>query len=137
MDVDTRIVKSNSKAFYKIACKHVDYLIVDRNTFDIICAVELDDYTHETDKAKERDTFVYHALHEVGIELVRIKTAIKDISKKDLTYIEKIIAAKYAPKCPVCGGEMLVRTSRKSHNLGHRFYGCAKNYGCCGNIDID
>ena len=137
MDVDTRLVKPNDKAFYNIACKHVDFLIVDKYTLDIICVVELDDYTHDNDKAKERDAFVYHALQEVGIELVRIKTPIKDISKDDLIYTENIIATKYSPKCPICGGEMIVRTSRKSYNRGHRFYGCAKNFGCCGTIDID
>ncbi len=35
-----------------------------------------------------------------------------------------------APRCPKCGGEMILRTAKSGSNVGNRFWGCA-NYPNC------
>lgn len=39
----------------RIDRSHIDFIVVNKKTLKIICAIELDDYTHNTEKAKEKD----------------------------------------------------------------------------------
>lgn len=136
VQLDERICK-DPKMYYKVACKHVDYVIVDNETLKVICIVELDDYTHDREEVKQRDQFLMYTLQAANLPLVRIKTRIKLISKKDLRGIENYIAEYFAPPCPYCGSKMEVKSSRQSYNLGHRFYGCTGWPKCGTTIDID
>lgn len=131
-EVDTRITL-NKDFLWKITNKHVDFLICDKNTLDIICAVELDDYTHESEEAKQRDMFIMQVLDAVGVKTVRIKTKIRAIEKQDLALIDDYINRKLAPKCPYCGKQMYPKESR----TGHRFYACEDFVECRKTIDID
>lgn len=88
-------VTRDMKHLYKIACKHIDFLACDKNTLDIICAIELDDYTHETLESKERDQFIGEVLHECNIELFRIKCKIASIETEDLNGINRCIYEYY------------------------------------------
>ena len=131
-EVDTRVTLKK-EFLWKITNKHVDFLICDKNTLDIICAVELDDYTHETQEAKERDIFIMQVLDAVGIKTVRIRTKIRAIEKRDLVLVDDYINRKLAPKCPYCSKQMYPKESR----TGHRFYACEDFINCRRTIDID
>lgn len=137
IEVDEKITL-NKKPFYKIASKHIDYLMVDKQTLEIICAVELDDFTHDNDASRERDCFVMEALYNVGIETIRIKTPIKTICKADIEMLDEKLNEYFAPDCPYCGIKMRPRKSTNRNNKGHRFYSCP-NYlnGCRYTINID
>lgn len=136
IDIDTRM-KYSKYDFYKICNKHVDFAICDGNTLDLICIVELDDFTHDSDNRQERDTFVNQVLYDCKIPIIRIKTNIDKISGRDMERIDFFIKSHFAPKCPICGGPTEVRSSKSYTNMGHRFWGC-KNFPVCrGTIDID
>ena len=136
IEIDKDIAYSD-RDFFKICYKHVDFLLCDGKNFNTICVVELDDYTHDTDEAKQRDMFVRQALYECGIPLVRIRTKIDIISDSDMEGIDYIIKTYFAPRCPICGSEMDVKSSKRSFNFGHRFWSCRQFPNCTGNIDID
>lgn len=55
-----------------IKSRHIDFLICDKN-LHILFAIELDDYTHNTDKAKETDEFKNKLFDKIGIKLYRIR----------------------------------------------------------------
>ena len=131
-EVDTRVTL-NKDFLWKITNKHVDFLICDKNNLDIICAVELDDYTHETQEAKDRDMFIMQVLDSVGVKTIRIRTKIRAIEKSDLVLIDDCINRRLAPKCPYCGKQMYPKVSR----VGHRFYACEDFINCRRTIDID
>lgn len=131
-EVDNRITLSK-EYLWKITNKHVDFLICEKNTLDVICAVELDDYTHESQEAKEKDMFIMQVLDSVGIRTVRIRTKIRAIEKSDLALADDYINRKLAPKCPYCGKQMYPKTSR----IGHRFYACEDFINCRRTVDID
>lgn len=57
-------------AFNKIKAKHIDFVITDHQS-KIIKAIELDDYTHNSEKRQKRDVFVNNVLESCGIEIVR------------------------------------------------------------------
>lgn len=136
-----QLVTRDTAAFRKIAYKHLDYAILSPD-LDLICIVELDDYTHETEKAQERDKFVTEVLQDCGIPFFRIKSRVANLSTDDTVNIEMCILEYLAPKCPLCGRPMEPKVSRQHHNYGHRFYGCLGwyEYGsakCNYTIDID
>lgn len=131
-NIDERVTTDKSY-FWKITNKHVDFLICKKDTLDVICAVELDDYTHESQEAKEKDMFIMQVLDTVGIKTVRIRTKIRLISKNDLVLIDDYINRALAPKCPYCGKQMYPKQSR----TGHRFYACVDFINCRKTIDID
>lgn len=132
VELDKRIT-TDMKYFWKVTNKHVDFLICRRDTMEPICVVELDDYTHDNPKAKERDQFVMQVLKTAGIETARITTKIIAVEKKDLMFIDELINMALAPKCPNCGGKMFPKISR----TGHRFYACGDFINCRYTVDID
>lgn len=64
-----------ARAFNQISAKHVDYVVCDRNSSQILYAVELDDRSHNRRDRRERDEFVNQAFVSAGIPLVHIRTA--------------------------------------------------------------
>ena len=59
------------KAFHKIAQKHVDFVVLDPQSLEPVCAIELDDSSHERRDRKARDRFVDSALAGAGLPLYR------------------------------------------------------------------
>ena len=71
--------KQYMKYFHKIAQKHVDFVICDKDLY-VLFAIELDDSTHETKDAKKRDHLKDKAFTAAGIPLKRIR----EIDKKQI-----------------------------------------------------
>ena len=71
--------KQYMKYFHKIAQKHVDFVICDRDLY-VLFVFELDDSTHETRDAKKRDRLKNKAFAAAGIPLKRIT----DIDKRQI-----------------------------------------------------
>lgn len=75
--------------FSQISQKHVDFVITDKE-LNLVCAVELNDPSHERQNRKKRDRFVIEAFESANIPLVMINTKHK--------YLEKHIAETIANK---------------------------------------
>ena len=61
--------------FRKVSQKHVDFVICDVDTLRPLAAVELDDRSHDTAKAKRADAEKDAALAAAGLPLVRFRSA--------------------------------------------------------------
>lgn len=70
MEVTDR--KHYMKYFSKISQKHVDFVLCDED-MQVFFALELDDRSHDTKKAKEKDLFKDRAFKAAGIPLKRIR----------------------------------------------------------------
>jgi len=132
IQVDNKITTDKSY-LWKITNKHVDFLLCKKSDMSIICVVELDDYTHETQEAQDRDIFVMQALYAANIRTARIRCKISTIDINDLRLVDSYINEALAPNCPDCGLPMIPRQDRK----GHRFYACSDNRNCRKTISID
>ena len=64
------ILKSETK-YRRIIMMHVDYVLFNEDMQPIL-AIELDDKSHETPEAKERDAIKNNALDESGIKYTRV-----------------------------------------------------------------
>lgn len=136
IELDTKLTTDKSY-YWKVACKHVDFVICRKDNLKVICVVELDDYTHETKEAQAKDMFIMQALKTAGIDTVRIKTRIALIGKQDLELIDEYINKEFAPNCPVCGLPMVPKKCMRGVNRGHRFFACSNNISCRHTINID
>ncbi len=70
-------------AFNRISAKHFDFLLCDKENLSVVCAVELDDKSHNRSSRKERDAFLTRVCRNTGLPLLRI-AASKTYSLPDL-----------------------------------------------------
>ena len=63
--------KSWGRAFAKIRAKHLDFVLCDPQTLAILCAIELDDASHDRPDRRQRDYFLNHAMQAAGVPLHR------------------------------------------------------------------
>lgn len=69
-DIIEPTITNNYTAFNKIKAKHIDFMIYDQS-LNLVCALELDDNSHNRKDRIERDIFVNDALASCGIKLIR------------------------------------------------------------------
>jgi very-short-patch-repair endonuclease len=65
-------ILNTETTYRRIIMMHVDFVLLDANTQKIILVLELDDKSHDTEKAKERDAIKNEALRQSGIKYTRI-----------------------------------------------------------------
>lgn len=68
--------------FYKIQAKHVDFVLCDAKLVARYI-IELDDNSHNTEKRKERDSFVDEVVQSVGYKIIHVR-AIDDTIRQFL-----------------------------------------------------
>lgn len=138
----------------KIDRKHVDFLLCDSVTLRPILGIELDDKSHQRADRQERDAFVDEVFSAAGLPLLHVPVkrayTLESVTQQLLPYLEKtaispdispppIVESRAetttsAPRCPKCGSEMILRTSKKA---GNQFWGCSQYPQCRGVIAID
>ncbi|RYD71254.1 MAG: DUF2726 domain-containing protein [Verrucomicrobiaceae bacterium] len=58
--------------FNRICGKHLDFVLCDRDTFEIIGIIELDDRSHRHASRQERDAFIDAALTAAGLPILHV-----------------------------------------------------------------
>ncbi len=64
--------KDRLRAFNKISAKHIDFVICDPNSIEVLAAIELDDKSHAHAKRQIRDEFVNRVFDGAGVPLGRV-----------------------------------------------------------------
>ncbi len=77
-------------AFQHINRKTVDYVLLSKSDLSVVCAIELDDYTHDRRSRKQRDSEVERIFKSVNLPLVRFRN-ISNLSQQDI--VNQIAAA--------------------------------------------
>lgn len=143
------------KAFNKISSKHFDFLLCDKSDLSVLCAVELDDSSHNSKKRKARDEFLTGACQAANVPLVQIKARasynINEIQQVLASYLpgDKTIGAAQAPvaavenvatvedikhqksnsvedrACPKCLSILVKKTAKRGENAGNEFWACS------------
>ncbi len=60
--------------FFLIMGKQIDFVLCDKENYEIQCLVELDDETHNLPERKSRDYFVNHVVQKAGHNFIRCNT---------------------------------------------------------------
>ncbi len=129
------------KAFNKISRKHFDFLLCSNDKLSVICAIELDDNSHNSKSRQKRDEFLNKVCDVAGIPLIRIAAkasyAIDDIKQPITQYLD--IKESTTPKaeqpsqepvkdikiCRKCSSPMVKRVAKKGRNAGKQFWACS------------
>lgn len=64
--------RQRQMALNRITSKHVDFVVCEKFTLEVLCAIELDDSTHSKEDRMARDRFVEGVLHTANLPLVRV-----------------------------------------------------------------
>lgn len=150
----------NKGARGRISQKHVDFVICNKQTMEPLCAVELDDRSHEKESRKQRDAFVDRVFGAAELPILHIPAAKGYVTHEIQALISELLhpSAEIAsapiqqiqevteqppepvkneanlddstPMCPKCYTEMIQRTASKGKNAGNTFWGCS-NYPKC------
>ena len=59
-------------SFSKISSKHFDYILCDKNDLSVLCAIELNDKSHNSKKRKARDKFLTDACSSANLPLIQV-----------------------------------------------------------------
>lgn len=73
VDVESADRSAWRSAFNRIACKSIDFVVMDLQTGTPIMVIELDDRSHSRPERQKRDALVDKVLREACIPLVRFK----------------------------------------------------------------
>lgn len=141
--------RDRQKYFNWISQKHVDFVLCDRETMQILCAVELDDSSHERADRRQRDAFMDKAFRKAKLPLFHIPCR-KSYGAKELNELCSFLCQDLLvledeeegpacpagmtcsagttrsalPLCPDCGVPMVLRTASRGPHQGEQFYGC-------------
>ncbi len=79
------------KAFNKIAGKHIDFILCNSDNLSVICAIELDDRSHQAAERQRRDEFIRGVCDKAKIPLIHITAkasyAVNDIRQQLSPYL--------------------------------------------------
>ena len=140
----------------KIDRKHIDFLLCDPQTARPILGIELDDKSHQRADRQERDRFVDKVFAAAKLPLVHIPvrysypsdklrrylqekagTAVEEMSADEVESPTEAINSEAQPFCPICGSEMMERSTRSGRNAGNKFWGCSNYPQCRGIVNIE
>lgn len=147
---------ARQSALNRINRKHIDFVICNPADLSILCAVELDDRSHNRTDRKERDQFIDKALDTAGIPILHIKTKAGYTPAELLAALANVKGIKptasnsvgpesevshtsneptqsepgNSPVCPKCGEPLVSREAKKGKHSGEKFWGCS-NFPKC------
>ena len=133
------------KAFNKISGKHFDYLLCNKNDLSVLCAVELNDSSHNSKTRKDRDVFLEGACRSANVPLIQVSAkatyTINEVQQSIAPYLpsSQLQAAKQESidssneqqaneiekLCPKCSSIMVKKTAKKGKNVGKEFWACS------------
>jgi hypothetical protein len=138
------------RARNRIERKHVDFVLVDRETLQPLLGIELNDRSHQRKDRQERDRLVVNTFAAAELSLVGVKVrsgyapdeldrflrhkaglaAGPEPQQKPVAAPEPSPPAQ--PACPQCGSAMVLRTARRGGKVGSQFWGCSQYPACKG-----
>ena len=147
---------ARQSALNRINRKHIDFVICNPADLSILCAVELDDRSHNRADRKERDQFIDKALDAAGIPILHIKTKAGYTPRELSAALANVTGIKTTagnpsetesevspksnepaqsepdnnPVCPKCGEPLVIREAKKGKHSGEKFWGCS-NFPKC------
>ena len=150
--------RARTTTLNKINRKHFDFVLCKPDDLTVLCAIELNDKSHQQKNRQDRDAFLVDACQRAGLPLVmfdarhayapnEIGTRVAEaLSTRTTNRIEPVLQAsaledthsfapdpEIAPLCPRCSGSMVKRTAKGGENAGREFWGCS-NFPKCREI---
>jgi len=144
------------RAFNQINAKHFDFILCRPDDLSVLCAIELNDSSHQSKARQDRDAFLATACAAAGLPLISFDTrrayAVSDICTRIADRIAgapaaspPTIPAKISgtktpntpePPCPKCASPMVKRVAKGGQLAGKEFWGCSRFPECRGMLSV-
>lgn len=147
---------AHQTALNRINRKHFDFVLCRPDDLTVLCAIELNDASHQRKNRQERDEFLAEACRSAGLPLIpfdarhaysptEISARIAEAMAGDIPVRREpalqpvpqendpIPESEIAPLCPRCSGTMVKRIAKGGENAGKEFWGCT-NFPKCREI---
>lgn len=138
------------RAFNKVSCKHFDFILCKNDDLSVICAIELDDSSHKSDKRQKRDDFLNGVCRAANIPLIQVPAksgyVIGDVQRLLAPHLKIAEPKERQPEdseqqngdteknCPKCSSPMVVRIAKRGSNAGKKFWACSA-YPKCRHVE--
>jgi hypothetical protein len=133
--------KAWRSAFNRITGKHLDFVLCERDSGRLVCALELNDRSHSRLERQERDQFIVTACREASFPLLMIPAArIYEVEKLRSAIVEAIenlptttpsdVPSQDTSACPQCGGPLERKVARRGAHAGKAFLACSRYPDC-------
>jgi hypothetical protein len=152
---------SRQKALNRVSAKHFDFVLCAKTDLAVVCAIELDDQSHQERKRQARDAFLVGLCQAVSLPLIQVparhaysvqelRTAVLSaLGPRQELPVARVQAQAVAippvasqdidagapeavPACPKCGAPMVRRQAKAGSNVGRGFWGCSSFPRCRG-----
>lgn len=152
---------AHTAALNRINRKHFDFVLCKPDDLEVLCAIELNDTSHQRKSRRARDEFLVEACRGAGLPLVMFDARRAYSPVKVSARIAEAIAGhvprrpepalrtairqdgpasvpeyESAPLCPRCSGTMVKQVARGGDNAGNEFWGCSNFPRCRGIVAI-
>lgn len=133
-------------AFNRISGKHFDFILCRNDDLSVICAIELDDSSHRSERRQDRDEFLNGACEAAGLALLRVPVqssyTIDKVKQLVAPYFDgaKITIVRPEPPprlpmsntkvCPKCASNMTIKVAKRGANIGEEFWACSAYPKC-------
>ena len=130
------------RAFNRISSKHFDFLLCDKENLSVLCAIELNDASHSSEKRKRRDEFLSGVCEAAGVPLIQLAAkaaySVSEIQSLLSPHVPfdaargkiAIELEKSMKTCPKCSSEMVRRVAKKGKYAGKHFWACSAYPKC-------
>ena len=130
------------RSFNKISAKHFDFLLCKKDNLTPICAIELNDKSHNSKQRKTRDDFLRSACGTAHLTLIEISAQatyqlenVREQLSEILPTSVPILIPSQEPAeegvgkteekiCPKCSSKLVLKTSKAGKSAGSKFWAC-------------
>lgn len=120
-------------ALNKISKKHFDFILCKKKDLSFLCAIELNDRSHNLKSRVQRDLFLAEACRSANIPLISISAKASYDKGEIKQTIDAYLSGRKPSdvknpvnkKCPQCDSPLVKKTARKGKNAGNQFWACS------------
>lgn len=150
------------KSFNRIAAKHFDFVLCRTSDLKILCAIELNDRSHNKEERRSRDEFLRAACLSADLPFIEVPAKngyiLQEVFDLIRPYVKPSLTTQCEPEtiqstettsstldhqhhsnkelgivCDKCGSQMVLRKKNRGEQAGQMFYGCS-GFPKCRNI---
>ena len=94
-NVSSESRSARQKVFWSVACKHVDFALVEAGILRPVAAIELDDLSHRRPDRQERDRLLDDLFEKARLPLLRFPTAMTYDQRVIQASIDRLLSARW------------------------------------------
>lgn len=143
------------RAFNQISAKHFDFVLCAPGELSVVCAIELNDSSHQNKSRQDRDAFLANVCKAACLPLITFEAQPAYSVAEVCTRIAEQIAESPKgtpaattqansdaapnspePMCPKCSSKMVKRIAKGGQLAGQEFWGCSRFPECRGILSV-